>query len=88
MVGSGRNSNSFKLSCMPFFPARMERFQSKMNALEWSQQFSHCKSIVIFNLSRAANSAVHDRIKPNLELTQDFIVVLLTCKNEEDPIKM
>ena len=26
-------------------------------------------------------------ILPKLELTQAFIVVLVTCKNEEDPIK-
>ena len=36
---------------------------------------------------RAANSAVHGRIWPNFELVQDFMAVLVTCKNEEDPIK-
>ena len=35
----------------------------------------------------AANSAVHGRIWLNFELVRDFMVVLLTCKNEEDPIK-
>ena len=37
--------------------------------------------------SRAANSAVHGRIRLNSEFVQDFMVVLLTCKNEEDLIK-
>ena len=40
--------------------------------------------------SRAANSAVLGPIWPiwpNFELIQDFIVVRVTCKNEEDPIK-
>ena len=37
--------------------------------------------------SRAANSAVLGPIKSNFELGQDFMVVLLTCKNIEDPIK-
>ena len=37
--------------------------------------------------SRAANSAVHNSIWSNFELVRDFMVVLLTCKNEEDPIK-
>ena len=38
--------------------------------------------------SRAANSAVCDRIGPNFKLIRDFyMVVLVTCKNEEDPIK-
>ena len=37
--------------------------------------------------SRAANSAVLGPIISNFELGRDFMVVLLTCKNEEDPIK-
>ena len=37
--------------------------------------------------SRAANSAVHGPIWSNFELVQDFMVVLITCKNEEDQIK-
>ena len=36
---------------------------------------------------RAANSAVHGRIWPNIELSRTLIVVLIFCKNEEDPIK-
>ena len=38
-------------------------------------------------LSRAANSAVLCPIWPNFELIQDFMVVLVTCKNKEQPIK-
>ena len=30
---------------------------------------------------------VHGRIQPNFKLIQDYIVVLVTCKSEEDPIK-
>ena len=33
------------------------------------------------------NSAALSLIWPNFELFQDFMVVLVTCKNEEDPIK-
>ena len=40
-----------------------------------------------FRCSRAANSEVRDGILPKFELVQAFIVVLVTCKNEEDPIK-
>ena len=36
--------------------------------------------------SRAANSAVHYPIELNFVLSLDFIVVFVTCKNEEDPI--
>ena len=35
----------------------------------------------------AANSAVHGPIRLNLELSPDFIIVLVICKNEEDSIK-
>ena len=41
----------------------------------------------VFKRSRAANSTVFGRILPNFELVRDIIVVLHTCKNEEDPIK-
>ena len=36
---------------------------------------------------RAAYSAVLNPIWPNFELVRDVIDVLITCKNEEDPIK-
>ena len=35
----------------------------------------------------AGDYAVHGRIWSKFELFQDYIVVLITCKNEEDPIK-
>ena len=37
--------------------------------------------------SRAANSAVLFPIWPNFELVRDVIDVLVTCKNQENPIK-
>ena len=40
-----------------------------------------------FRRSRANNSEVSGRILPKFELIQAFIVVLITCKTEEDPIK-
>ena len=43
--------------------------------------------VVFFRRSRAANSKVSGGILPKFELIQTFIVVLVTCKNEEDPIK-
>ena len=39
-----------------------------------------------FRCSTAANSEVSGGIPPKFELIQAFIVVLITCKNE-DPIK-
>ena len=40
-----------------------------------------------FKCSRAANSEVSGGITPKFKLIQAFIVVLVTCKNEKDPIK-
>ena len=37
--------------------------------------------------SRAANSAVSGGIWPKFKLIQAFMVDLVICKNEEDPIK-
>ena len=50
VVVSGRNLNSFKLSCMSLLPARtmMRMIESKMKELECSQDFSHYKSMGIF----------------------------------------
>ena len=48
VVVSGRNFNSFKLSCMSSLPARMRLIKSKMKELECSQDFSHYKSMGIF----------------------------------------
>ena len=86
---SGQNLNSSKLSCMSSLPARMRMIDSKMKELEWSQDFSHYKSMGIFQnaQSRAANSAVLGRIWPKFELVRDIMVVLITCKYEEDLIK-
>ena len=38
--------------------------------------------------SRAANSAVQGRIWLKFELISDVMVILVTSKNEEDPIKI
>ena len=40
---SGRNLNSYKLSCMFLLPARMRMIDSKMKELECSQDLSHYK---------------------------------------------
>ena len=81
---SGRNLNSSKLSCMSSLPARMRMIDSKMKELEWSQDFSHYKSMGIFQI---ANSAVLGPIWPNFELVRDLMDILVTCKYEGDPIK-
>ena len=48
VVVSSRNLNSSKLLCMSSLPARMRLIKSKMKELEGSQEFSHYKSMGIF----------------------------------------
>ena len=48
MSVSGRNLKSSKLACMSSIPARMRMIDSKMKELECSQDFSHYKSMGIF----------------------------------------
>ena len=67
---------------MSWLSASMKKIRSKMKALECLQD-----NDFFFRRSRATNSKVSCGILPKLELIQAFIVVLVTCKNEEDPIK-
>ena len=53
-VGSTFNSNSSKLLCLSLLSARMKKIQSKMMALEWSQQWYIIRQFL--RCSRAANS--------------------------------
>ena len=48
VVVSGRNWNSSKLLCMSSLPTRMKLIHTKMKELELSQDFSHYKSMGIF----------------------------------------
>ena len=45
------------------------------------------QNIDFFKHKRAANSAVRGQIWQKFELIQDIVVILVTCKNEEDPLK-
>ena len=44
----GQKLNTFKLACMSSLPARMRMIESKKKELEYSQDFSHYKSMGIF----------------------------------------
>ena len=61
----------------------MKKIQSKIKALERSQHYHW-----FWGGSRAAKSKVGDGILPKFKLVQYFIIVLFTCKNEEDASKM
>ena len=73
---------------MSSLPARMKKIQLKMKALECSQDFSHYRSMGIFPDTQGQltpQSMVGSG--RNFEFVRDFMVVLVTCKNEDDPIK-
>ena len=48
VVVSSRKWNSSKLQCMSLLPTSMKMIHTKMKELEWSQHFSHYKSMGIF----------------------------------------
>ena len=71
--------NSLKVLSFSSLPVRM-KIQSKMKALEWLQHYT-CTSI--FRRSWAANSVVSVEMWPKFKSNQAFMVVLVTCKNDE-----
>ena len=48
VMESCRNLNSSELLWLVLLSARMKKIHPKMKVLEWSQHFSHCKSMGIF----------------------------------------
>ena len=48
VLESCRNSNSCQLLWLVLLSARMKKIHPKLKVLEWSQQFSHYKSMGIF----------------------------------------
>ena len=78
---------SFKLLCMSSLPANMKRY-SKNSRENVMTSFSTLLVYGIFFIrSRAANSVVCSRIRPNFELIQAVMHVIVTYKYEKDPIK-
>ena len=85
VVGSGRISNSSKLSYMLSLPASMKRIRFRKAEKKWRHHFSHYKPIgIFFILSRAANSSVGGQSKLKFELVRALMHVFVTCKYEKD----
>ena len=68
---------------MSSLPASMKKIRSKIEALGCSQYYTS-----ILRRARADNSGFGGGIWPKFELIQAFVHVLVTCKNEDDRIKM
>ena len=73
---SGPNSISFDLLCLSLLPASSTKIQSKVTAKSWRHHF--------FYRSRACNLKMTVQRRPKFELVRDFMLVLLTCKVDED----
>ena len=66
---------------------QMRKIHSKLKVLKWSQQISHYKSMQIF-YDTQGKLTPQSKVGSTLNyFIQAFMVVLVTCKNEEDPIK-
>ena len=60
----------------------MKKIQSEIKALDWSQDYP-----LIFQTLKWSNSVVSGGILTKFKLIQAFMIVLVTCKNEEDSSK-
>ena len=81
VMESSPNSNSSELLCLVLLSARMKKTHPKMMVLEWSQHFSHYKSMGIF--PDAQGQLTHKSLVQScrIEPIRDFMVVLVTCMN-------
>ena len=62
--------------------------RSKVKALSYAHFLRYkYMGIFFFRRSRASNSEVNSRIWPKIYHVCDFMVVLVTCKFDEDVIK-
>ena len=72
---------------MSLLPARMKMIQLKMKGLEWSQHCSFYKSMFFSDVRGQLTPQSMIGFWPNFELISTRMVFLITCKNQEDPIK-
>ena len=71
---------------MSLLPTRMKMIHTKMKELERSQHFSHYKSMGIFQ-DAEGQLTLQSLVESGFKLVRDIMVVLFTCKYEEDTIK-
>ena len=79
IMGSDRNSYSSIFYGCPHYLQERRTFIKKLKLLERSQ--------ISPIISLYAQGQLPDRILPNFELNRELMVVLVTCKNGEDPNK-
>ena len=76
VMESCRNSNPSKLLWLTLLPARMKKIHWKMKILEWSQRFSHNKSMGIF--PDAQGQLTHKSIVGSCRISNPFELLWLS----------
>ena len=76
VMESCRNSTSSKLFWLVLLSARMKQIHPKMKALEWSQPFSHYKSIGIF--PDAQGQLTHKSLVGSCRISYPFEILWLS----------
>ena len=70
------NSNSSELLWLVFLSARMKKIHPKMKVLEWSQHFSHYKSMGIF--TDAQGQLTHKSLVQSCQISNPFEILWLS----------
>ena len=89
VMESCRNSNSSELLWLVLLSARMKKIHSKMKVLEWSQHFSHNKSMGIF--PDAQGQLTHESLVQSCRILNPFEILwgsLLTARKKKIQSKM
>ena len=76
VMGSCRNSNPSKLLWLVWLSARMKKIHPKMKVLEWSQHFSHYKSMGIF--PDAKGQLTHKSLVRSCRISNPFEILWLS----------
>ena len=76
VMESCRNSNSFKLIWLVLSPAIMKKIHPKMKVLEWSQHFSHYRSMGIF--PDAQGQLTHKSLVGSCRISNPFEILWLS----------
>ena len=89
VMASCLNSNSSKLLWLVLLSARMKMIHQKINVLEWSQHFSHYKSMGIF--PDAQGQLTHKSLVESCQISNPFEILwllLLPAKIKKNKSKM
>ena len=76
VMESGRNSKSSELLWLVLLSARMKKIHPKMKVLEWSQHFSHYKSMGIF--PDAQGQLTHKSLVGTCRISNPFEILWLS----------